>query len=158
MKDYQVHFKSYAHIKLKCFISNQCRAAFTGILCYILYLLLYDRSSSFSSDWMRHIVVKTHSTEKMYRAVLIKYAEYLLTVQWRPFWSCVKAAVSQSTVRALPCCSKDTLQKQCESSACWRAALAATEGKGQRDERTRKKKKHYFIKSLPWIWRVGVKL
>lgn len=49
----------------------------------------------------------------------------------------------------VPCCSKDTLQKQCWSSACWRAVLAATERK--------RKKSNYFITWLPWIWCVSVK-
>lgn len=89
------------------------------------------------------ILLWTHSAASqqregylMYGATLIKCAEYLLTLQWRLLWSTAEAAVSHTVGADVPCCSKDTLQKQCWSSACWRGALAATEGKGQKKKKT----------------------
>ena len=118
-----------------------CLHSHTFSITYFTLLFYHTRSSSSKTAWMRYIVVSRLSAKRslMYRAMLMKDGECLLTVQWRPLWSTVKAAVTHThshTHTHVPCCSKDTLQKQCWSSACWRGALAATEGKGQRRKKT----------------------
>lgn len=72
---------------------------------------------------------------RMYRGMLIN--------KLNVYWGLSEGSCQSLWGTHIPYCSKDTLQKQCWSSACWSAALAATEGKREK------------IKSLPWIWCVA---
>lgn len=137
MKDSQTHSKSYVQIKLSLTGIHRYPVSRTFTYSFITQEVASVKVTECGASlWTHSAASQQREGYVMYRAPLIKYAEYLLTLQWRLLWSTVKAAVSHTVGADVPCCSKDTLQKQCWSSACWRGALAATEGKRQKKKKT----------------------